>query len=65
MTVSDVEAQVGTELDRQVDVLVGLGYPALAGITEQELRTAAEAWRAAIEERWEREWKPRQNGDTG
>ena len=48
MTVSDVEAEVGTELDRQVEVLVALGYPALAGIGEQDLRTAAEALRAPL-----------------
>ena len=48
MTVSDVEAQVGTELGRQVEVLVALGYPALAGISEQDLRSAAEALREPL-----------------
>jgi arylsulfatase A-like enzyme len=31
----------------------------------QELRTAAEDWRAGIEDRWEREWQPLQSGTVG
>lgn len=49
MTVSGIEAEIGTELDRQVEVLVALGYPALAGISEQDLRTAAAALRGPLE----------------
>lgn len=29
-----------------------------------ELRAAAEAWRASIEERWQSHWLPRANGTT-
>ncbi|MDP6113461.1 MAG: hypothetical protein QGF00_02475 [Planctomycetota bacterium] len=31
----------------------------------EELKRAAEGWRAGIEERWEREWQPYYNGTTG
>ena len=38
------------ELDRQTDVLVELGYPALAGLDEHVFRKAAEALREPLEE---------------
>jgi hypothetical protein len=38
------------ELDRQTDVLVALGYPALAGLDEQVFRKAAEALREPLTE---------------
>jgi arylsulfatase A-like enzyme len=31
----------------------------------QELKTEAEAWRGALERRWEEEWQPAINGTTG
>ena len=38
-----LKTDVKTELDRQTDILVALGYPALAGVPEQRLRDAAAA----------------------
>jgi hypothetical protein len=35
-------------------------YPDLT----RELTSAATAWRDAIEERWQREWRPRSSGTT-
>ena len=49
MTVSGIAAEVGTELARQTDVFVELGYPGLAGLSEQDFRRAAEALRAPLE----------------
>ena len=49
MTVSGIAAEVGTELGRQTDTLVGLGYPALAGMSEPEFRSAAESLREPLE----------------
>ena len=49
MTVSGIAAEVGTELGRQIDTLVGLGYPELAGMSELEFRRAAQALRAPLE----------------
>ena len=46
-----LKTDVKTELDRQTDILVALGYPALAGVTEQTLRDAATALRRS---RWRR-----------
>ncbi|MCH9008743.1 sulfatase, partial [candidate division KSB1 bacterium] len=36
-------------------------YPEVAA----ELKAAAETWRNALEDRWEREWVPHANGTTG
>jgi len=48
--VSDIAAtRIDTELDRQLDTLVELGYPALAGLTEQAFRAAGEALRQPLE----------------
>ena len=49
MTVTGIAAEVGTELARQTDVLVELGYPALAGLSEAGFRRAAEALRSPLE----------------
>jgi hypothetical protein len=38
-----LKTDVQTELDRQTDILVALGYPALAGVSDQELRDAVAA----------------------
>lgn len=39
---------VDTEIDRQTDTLVSLGYPTLAGLTEAELRAHIEPLRAPL-----------------
>ena len=51
------QTDVKTELDRQTDTLVALGYAALAGVTEDTLRDAAAglretAGRARVVRRW-------------
>jgi hypothetical protein len=43
--VSALEAPVTAQLDQQLDRLVGLGYPALAGRSEDEFRALAEPLR--------------------
>ncbi|GAA4354238.1 DUF5701 family protein [Angustibacter luteus] len=39
--------EIATEIDRQLDVLVGKGYPALAGLGEGEFRALADPVRVA------------------
>ena len=42
------QTDVKTELDRQTDTLVALGYAALAGVTEDSLRDAAAGLREPL-----------------
>lgn len=52
---SDLEVDVGEKHNLKE------AFPELTA----ELKTAAEAWRQGIEDRWEREWEPNANGTTG
>lgn len=46
-------AALDTEIDRQTDVLVGLGYPALASLSEPDFRALVEPLRPVLRDRVE------------
>jgi hypothetical protein len=50
LIMSGTAAEVGIEIDRQLEILVGLGYPGLARTPQSQFRDAVDALREPLEE---------------